>query len=83
MVGRHPIDHLAALAVQLQDVAVFQDEGILLGGAHGLGQEGVFRHVAVFPMDGNEETGVHQAQEHLQFFLGGVPAYVNIGDAGM
>ncbi len=65
----------------LEHVAVDQDEGVLVGDAHGAGELGVQHQVAVLAVDGDEVLRAHQGLDDLQLFLGGVAADVDVGDA--
>ena len=64
---------------QLEDVAVLQQEDVLVGHAGGPGQFGVEVHVAMLAVDGHEVLGPHQVEHHLQLFGGRVARDVHAG----
>ena len=58
------------LGLEFHHIAVFDDQAVLGGDAHGLGRFGVGHQHAVFAMHGNKELGPGQGQHQLVVFLG-------------
>ena len=75
--GRDLVDDLAVVGLELEHVAVLEDEDVLVGHARLAGQLGVLVLHAVLAVDRDQEPGSREVQHHLEVFLGGVAADVD------
>ena len=75
--GRYLVDDLAVVGVQLEHVAVLEDEDVLVGDARLARQLGVEVLHAVLAVDRDEEPRSREVEHHLEVFLGGVAADVD------
>ena len=67
--------------VDLEDVAIGEDEGVAFGHADALGKTRVGDEVAVLAVDGDEVLGLEDALDDLELVLAGVAADVDVLDA--
>ena len=67
---------LAGLGGELDHPADVADDDVVGGHPHLLGQLGVDLQMALFPVDGDEELGLHQAVDDLQLLLAGVAGHM-------
>ena len=65
--------------LDLEYVAVVHDEDVALGYAQAFGQPGVDDQVAVLAVDGDEEFGLGQRDEHLELLLAAVTMHMDVG----
>src|SRR5665647_1742200 len=73
----HLVDDLAVLGIQLEDVAVLEDEDVLLADAGLTGELGVEMLVPVLAVHRHEILRAQQVEHHAQVFLGSVAADVH------
>ena len=73
----HLVDQLGVVAVDLEHVAVLQDEDVLVGDAGLARQLGVEVLLRYSPCTGTKNRGSHEVQHHAQVLLGGVAAHVD------
>src|SRR4051794_7263194 len=79
--GRHLVDELGTVVGQLDDVAVLGQQHVRLGDAHLHRQPRVVDEMTELAVHRDEELGLGDRQERLQFLLLGVAADVHVGNA--
>ena len=80
VVGGHLAGEPSASLVELEHIAVAEDEDVLVFDAHRARQFGVEGKVAVFAMDWDEVARADEREDYLQLLLSGVATHVHVGD---
>ncbi len=71
------VDLAGADLVKLQHITALHHQDLANCAVHGAGKVGMYAQLAVLAVDRNEIARLHQIDDQLQFFLAGVPAYVD------